>query len=304
MAAGEDAGDELSARAQAALDLVCRDAVACDRFTKAYTGTGDALLALRAAADPVSSIPGEQLDALRRIAFGRTRSAVEETAALAARQVLYDDKRVRAQNADALDRAIHALGETGGAGHSPAPPPPPDAGPAVTRPTGVLRRIWIAPIAALCLVVGYGSAAFSRHSTSAPPSPPAAHAETVQQFAVVDPPKATNAGWTIAAEEWFSTPQLEEDTVDAPAVVNDLGIDPATTRLMGTTVHGALLWIAKGTNRSYCIVGMRPWNGGAFGLCTTVANFRRGGLELTQGLDSVRWDGIKFTTSSTTSAIG
>jgi hypothetical protein len=127
---------------------------------------------------------------------------------------------------------------------------------------------------------------------------------SVQRFPVADPRSAAQSGSTIAAEEWFSQPQAEEDTVDAATLLSDLGIDPATTRYMGSTVHGAWLWIAKRPDRGYCVVGMRPWNGGVFGSCTSLDDFVRAGLELTQGLDSVRWDGIKFTTSSTTSTFG
>jgi hypothetical protein len=120
----------------------------------------------------------------------------------------------------------------------------------------------------------------------------------------VDPRNAAQSGSTIAADEWFSQPQVEDDTIGAPTLLSDLGIDPTTTRYMGTTVHGAWLWIAKGPDRSYCVVGMRPWNGGTFGACTSLEDFLRAGLELTQGLDAVEWDGIRFTTSSTTSIYG
>jgi hypothetical protein len=302
------AGEEFAARARAALDLVSRDTLARDRFTRAYTGTGDALRFLRAAADPAARrVADERLDALRRIAFGRTLTAAEEDAARAARQALQDEERRRVQDADALNQAIRALG--GVFDLAPDSPPLPDAvfpddGLAPLRPAGALRRAWLIPIVALCLATGYGSSAISRQWTGPAPAPPVSNWGAVTRLPAVDPRSTARSGSTIAADEWFSQPQVEDDTVDAPTLLSDLGIDPATTRFMGATVHGALLWIAKRPDRSYCVVGMRPWNGGTFGSCTSVDDFVRAGLELTQGLDSVRWDGIKFTTLSTTSVYG
>lgn len=122
------AGEELAARAQAALDLVSRDTLARDRFTRAYTGTGDALLSLRAAARPAASpVTDQRLDALRRVAFGRPLTAAEEAAAEAARQALHDEERRRAQDADALDRAIRALAEAVGTDLTPSHQHPPMA---------------------------------------------------------------------------------------------------------------------------------------------------------------------------------
>jgi hypothetical protein len=302
------AGEEFAVRARAAWDLVSRDRLARDRFTRAYTGTGDALRSLRAAADPAARrVADERLDALRRIAFGRTLTAAEEDAARAARQALQDEERRRVQDADALNRAIRALG--GVFDLAPDSPPLPDAvfpddGLAPLRPAGALRRAWLIPIVALCLATGYGSSAISRQWTGPAPAPPVSNWGAVTRLPAVDPRSTARSGSTIAADEWFSQPQVEDDTVDAPTLLSDLGIDPATTRFMGATVHGALLWIAKRPDRSYCVVGMRPWNGGTFGSCTSVDDFVRAGLELTQGLDSVRWDGIKFTTLSTTSVYG
>jgi hypothetical protein len=304
------AGEELAARARAALDLVSRDTLARDRFTRAYTGTGGALRSLRAAADPaVSQVAGERRDALRRIAFGRTLTAAEEDAARAARQALHDEERLRALDADALDRAIRALGGVFGTDLTPDSSPFPDATfpddrLAAVRPARVLRRTWMIPIVALCLAAGYGSSAFSRQWTGPAPAPPVSDSGSVTRLPAVDPRSTARSGSPIAADEWFSQPQVEDDTVDAPTLLSDLGIDPATTRFMGATVHGALLWIAKRPDRSYCVVGMRPWNGGTFGSCTSLDDFVRAGLQLTQGLDSVRWDGIKFTTLSTTSVYG
>jgi hypothetical protein len=304
------AGEELAARARAALDLVSRDTLARERFTTAYPGTGDALRSLRAAADAAArQAADERLDALRRIAFGRALTAAEEDAARVARQALQDEERLRAQDADALNRAIRALEEAFGTDHTSDSPPPPDAGSpdhghAPTRPAGALRRAWLIPIVALGLAAAYGSSAISKQWTGPAAAPPVSDSGSVKQLPVVEPSGAALSGSTIAADEWFSQPQAEEDTVDAPTLLGDLGIDPAATRFMGSTVHGAWLWIAKGPDRSYCVVGMRPWNGGAFGSCTSLDDFLRVGLTLTQGLDSVRWDGIHFTTSSTTSTYG
>jgi hypothetical protein len=304
MAAGED----FAARAQAALDLISRDTLARDRFTSAYTGTGDALRSLRAAADPAAKqVTDERLDALRRIAFGRTRTAADEDAAHAARQALQDEERLRAQDADALNRAIRALGEAFGLVPDSSPLPDavvPDDRLAPTRPASTLRRAWLVPIVALCLAAGYGSSAISKQWTAPAPAPPTSESGSVTRFPVVAPSSGAQSGSTIAADEWFGEPQAEEDTVDASTLLSDLGIDPDSTRYMGSTVHGAWLWIAKRPDRSYCVVGVRPWNGGAFGSCTSLDDFVRGGLELTQGLDSIRWDGIHFTTSSTSSIYG
>jgi hypothetical protein len=302
------AGEEFAVRARAAWDLVSRDRLARDRFTRAYTGTGDALRSLRAAADPAARrVADERLDALRRIAFGRTLTAAEEDAARAARQALQDEERRRVQDADALNQAIRALGGVFDLAPDSSPLPDvafPADGLAPTRPAGALRRAWLIPIVALCLAAGYGSSAISRQWTGPAPAPPVSNSGAVTRLPAVDPRGTARSGSTIAADEWFSQPQVEDDMVDAPTLLSDLGIDPATTRFMGATVHGALLWIAKRPDRSYCVVGMRPWNGGTFGSCTSVDDFVRAGLELTQGLDSVRWDGIKFTTLSTTSVYG
>jgi hypothetical protein len=302
------AGEEFAVRARAAWDLVSRDRLARDRFTRAYTGTGDALRSLRAAADPAArGVADERRDALRRIAFGRTLTAAEEDAARAARQALQDEERRRVQDADALNRAIRALGGVFDLAPDSSPVPDaifPDDGLAPTRPAGALRRAWLIPIVAFCLAAGYGSSGISRQWTGPAPAPPVSNSGAVTRLPAVDPRGTARSGSTIAADEWFSQPQVEDDMVDAPTLLSDLGIDPATTRFMGATVHGALLWIAKRPDRSYCVVGMRPWNGGTFGSCTSLDDFIRAGLELTQGLDSVRWDGIKFTTLSTTSVYG
>jgi hypothetical protein len=301
------AGEELAAGARAALDLVSRDTLARDRFTRAYTGTGDALRSLRAAADPAArQVADERLDALRRIAFGRTLTAADENAAHAARQALLDEECLRTQDADALNGAIRALEVAFDLAPDSSPLPDaafPDVGLEPTRPAGALHRAWLIPIVALCLAAGYGSSAISREWTGPAATPPVSDSGSVKRLPV-EPRSVAQSGSTIAADDWFSQPQAEDDTVDAPTLLSDLGIDPASTRFMGSTVHGAWLWIAKGPDRSYCVVGMRPWNGGAFGSCTSLDDFLRVGLKVTQGLDSVRWDGIHFTTSSTTSMFG
>ena len=300
------AGEELAARTRAALDLVSRDMLARDRFTRAYTGTGDALLSLRAAADPAASrVADERLEALRRIAFGRVRTAAEEDIARAARQALHDEERRRAQDAEALDRAILALGPDLIPDASPLPDAaPPDSGLATNPPAGARRRTWMIPIVVLCLVVGYGSAVLSRPWTEPAPSLPVSDSGSVTRLPPADPRTAARSGSPIAADEWFSRPQVEADKVDAPKLLSALGIDPSTTRFMQSTAHGSRLWIAKRPDRGYCVVGMRPGTGGAFGSCTSRDDFIREGLDLTQGLDVVRWDGIKFTVTSTTSTFG
>jgi hypothetical protein len=294
------AAEERAERARAALDVVSRDTVARERFIAGYTGSDDALLALQTAAVASrADLPArERLDTLRRTAFGRTHNLAEESAATAARRTIRDDERRRERNSEALERAILAVELT----VVPNPPVPGLEDPTpptwtTTRRTSVPRGAWIAPFVTLALAVGYGSTALTGSAKPAP-SPSASDTPSVQRLAPVDPNIGALAGAPTAAEDWFTDPQTEQDKVGSRKILADLGIVANTTHFVLTTASGSGLWVAKGPDGSLCIVGVRPGTGGAFGTCATRDEFLRRGLSFTHGYDSIRWDGVRFSTSS------
>ena len=93
-------------RAQHALALISRDAVAREIFVTAYAGHGDALDLLSRAATDVPPAAPETLSELHRQAFSRTHTPAEENAARAALTALSDAQAVRAADSDALHAAI------------------------------------------------------------------------------------------------------------------------------------------------------------------------------------------------------
>ena len=109
------------------------------------------------------------------------------------------------------------------------------AGSRPARRAGVLRRAWVIPIVA-ALSCGR---LWQFDAQQAVDRPRLRHRPCLSRarwtrFPVVAPSSAAQSGSTIAADEWFSKPQVEDDTVDAPTLLSDLGIDPASTRYMGS----------------------------------------------------------------------
>jgi hypothetical protein len=301
--------DERVRAAREQYELVMRDPGARDRFLAVFPGTGDPIAALIDASGftRVSDEERNRLDLVRKIAFGRPDTGVDEAAAIEARQTLADAEARRAANAAAVDQAIELLRSADRKPSDPTTPALlPDSTLQAADEAGSPRprlRFWVLPIVLVSIAIGYvggvttGSAG---PSVAVSPSPSIRPTVTPEPLTFLTPPPAppVQPGDPVAASRWFQEPPSPRDQFNQPGLLESMGIDPADVRLAQVSTAGFGVWVAKKSDGSLCLLG-----GGAdeaFGSCATVDQFAASGIHIGNGSHLVDWDGRAVTSSPTT----
>jgi hypothetical protein len=300
--------EPLAQRARDALRIVENDPRARVRFVAAYAGHGDAVAALRLAADAARDAGDEQQQRdLRKVAFGRTHGPAEEEAAAQARRTLLEAEQARRDTAAAIDAAIRALNakpdaraaehpmEQSATPFAAAPPPPPPSR---------MRLLWVLPIVVICLAVAYAAGSASRGESvpvSSPPKPSHAPVETPSPsppvFLPPDVSLVQRPGDLVAAEKWFARPQVVQDQFEMTPMLSSMSIEPPDVRFVQTDLDGFSVWVAKDADGEFCLLG--SYGGTGYGNCTPPDQFALTGLLLASDHNLIRWDGNSVTVATT-----
>jgi hypothetical protein len=302
--------DDRVRAAREQFDLVTGDPAARDRFLAVFPGTGDPIAALIDASGltSVSDEERHRLDFVRKIAFGRPDTGVDEAAAIEARQTLADAEARRAANAAAVDRAIELLrsADRKASEHTTPALLPDSILPAADEagPPQPWRRFWILPIVLVAIAIGYvggvatGSATEPSGAVSA--SPTIRPAATPEQLTFLTPPPAPPArpGDLVAAGRWFQQPPTPRDQFIQPSMLESMGIDPSNVRLGQVLTPGFSVWVAKKPDGSLCLLGGGA--DGAFGSCVKAEQFAATGIHMGDGSHLVDWDGGPIIITPTT----
>jgi hypothetical protein len=253
----------------------------------------------------------DEIDRLRRIAFGRTSNVTEESAAEAA---LVELARIDAQ-IDAEREAARLAAITAAASVVASPEESTDvtAAEPVEAPPSRWRR-WAAPAAAglvagALITTGVVFALPPAASTD-PAADPAADAtrETIREngestnvnYFLGDlsgnttSSDGTIAGMTAtggdleAAAAWFAEPQTEEDLVDVGSLLPEF--DRGSVRL----VHASSIaraWVAKRVDGQLCLEVTVRETDYTSGSCALPPDFSESGLTVSSDPITVRWNG-------------
>jgi len=235
-------------------------------------------------------IDDARLHDLRRLAFGRTHTPEEETAAAAARLEL---EAALAPPPTAIPVPSEALVE-------------PVVEVAEPRP----RRSWIGVAAAALVVgalVGAGATALAGGEPGTPVVPVTVPTSTFTAGsskippAVVslsaDQPVAGSPGDVAAALLWFENEQDDDDIADDWMAGGDAnGIVASSTRLVYSS-PGSDVWIAQSDKGELCLIATSGSNGAM--MCTTPEEFVSTGIPLhVNGNLSVVWNGQRIVAST------
>jgi len=246
----------------------------------------------------------DEIDRLRRVAFGRTTTDAEE---LAAGEALAELARIDAEidaEREAERRAALAAAEPPVAEPVEAPPVEP---PLLEEPPRWRR--WAAP-AAVGLVVGaviaagvgfaVKPAAVDDHAlTTTSDSVTDNGASTSVNYFLGDAPGASSTDGTMAgltatggdvqaAERWFADAQTDEDLVGVGSLLPEF--DRSSVRL----VHASSIaraWVAKRVDGQLCLEVTVSETDYTSGSCALPADFSDRGLTVSSDTITVRWNG-------------
>jgi hypothetical protein len=235
----------------------------------------------------------DRIAELRRIAFGRTRSAEDEA------------------RAEAAHLELEALLAPPAAVAAPTPEPERELDSAPTRepsarPEAHSRRVcWLIPTAGALvvgLVLGAGAMVAVGRAVVPVPAPTDTFTPGSSELPPdVDPLRASldlGPGNLAAAEAWFDGHQLPRDEFPDEMTMENLGVDPGTTRLADTGKQGGV-WVARGNDGAICLLAALNAQG-LGGSCTDVASFELHGVDLMSNSNLlVVWNGERMTTSTT-----
>jgi len=246
---------------------------------------------------------GDEVDRLRRLAFGRTSTEAEERAAEAALvELARIDAEIDAERELARQAALPVA--------EPVEEPVAELVEAPIEPEPRRWRRWIAP-AAVGLVVGALIAtgiAFAHppavvSNPSALPSSTSVTdngASTNVNYFLGDAPDQTGssdgtlAGMTStggdlqAAAVWFEKPQTDEDLVDVGTLLPEF--DRGSVRL----VHASSIaraWVAKRVDGQLCLEVTVSETDYTSGSCALPQDFSDRGLTVSSDTITVRWNG-------------
>jgi hypothetical protein len=247
----------------------------------------------------------DHIAALRRIAFGRTHSAEDETRAEAARHEL---EAALAPQSLAADSPI-----------APTPPPVAETPPPPAVETDEPRRrrwpAWLVPAAAALVVgvvLGAGGALLGAPGRLAPVVPVTVPTSTFAAGSSglpptvvplsADQPVTGSPGDVAAALLWFDSQQTDEDTADSWIMdVNDYDIVEASTRLVYSS-NGSKVWIAQSAQGELCLLSTSGSSGAL--MCMTPEEFQGTGIPLhVEGSLSVVWNGQRLLVSTSVNQV-
>jgi len=223
-----------------------------------------------------------ELDDLRRVAYGRTSTPEEETAAAAARAEL--EARERPVEVPAVDEPDVAESETAEVIDEP------DDEPGQLRRLVTTWRAWAAPalagfVVGIVLTAACGAAFFYEQQAAAPEktTAPTPRIEEAQGTLAIE------SGNLAAASAVLARPQEAKDTLAAL----DGSIDPASTRLL-RSFSAYTVYAATSIHDEICFL-MIDESPNTVVTCAPASGFSIGGLALgrMEGDENVRvhWDG-------------
>ena len=261
----------------------------------------------------------DEIDRLRRIAFGRTSNADEESAAEAALAELaridaeIDTEREAARLAAVASAERAALSAELAADTAAEAAALDDAALSDAEPVDAQPprwRRWIAP-AAVGLIVGAvvaGGFAFAF-----PPAPSTDAAAEATRETIRENGESTNVNYFLgdlsgnttstdgtiagmsanggdleAAERWFAEPQTDEDLVDVGSLLPEF--DRTSVRL----VHASSIaraWVAKRVDGQLCLEVTERLTDYTSGSCALQPDFSERGLTVSSDAITVRWNG-------------
>lgn len=157
------------------------------------------------------------------------------------------------------------------------------------RPSSRWSRKWsIHPLALVAIVVAsIAVGAFAVNAASSPE--PAAPADGAHAL--------TGTDRLAAAEQWLKRPATAEDVF--PAVNDEPGLIPTSTRLVTGDQKFLKVWIGKTDKNELCLLGTENQSTASFSKCMTPDDFSKGGIPLTLPGYQVAWDGKSVTTTLT-----
>ncbi|GAB3607365.1 hypothetical protein GCM10027413_27740 [Conyzicola nivalis] len=221
-----------------------------------------------------------ELDRLRRVAFGRTTNADEERAAASA---LAELARLEAEPEVAEPPVAEPV---------EAPPAETVTDASASSASGEPRR-WLVP-AAVGLLVGAiiaGAGVWALRPGEAEPATSATR-ETGVNYFLGDPPGETSIeGDVQAAERWFSEPQSEEDLEGVGSLLPEF--DRSSVRL----VHASSLakvWVAKRVDGQLCLETTVTETDLTTGSCALPPDFADRGLTVSSEVLTAVWNGSQL----------
>ena len=267
------------------------------------------------------AVRSDEVDRLRRVAFGRTLTPAEETAAEAALGELaridaeIDAAREAARQADAQREAERQAADAEAAladAHEHPPEQPLDHEPA-------RWRRWLAP-ATVGIVAGAlvaAGIAFAYPSDSAKEPSAVATSDAVTDngastnvnYFLGDAPETTSSDGTmagitsaggdvVAAARWFDDEQTKEDLEGVGSLLPEF--DRASVRL----VHASSIaraWVANRTDGQLCLEVTVTETDYTSGSCAFPRDFADRGLTVSTDTITVRWNGSQINVLMTSS---
>lgn len=225
----------------------------------------------------------DDVERLRRVAFGRQASADERAAAVEALRQLRTADEQRA--AEAAERARVVA--------DPAPESADDESEWAAEPDRRhgIRPLWLIPIVVASIVVGaVGALAVSSQFEAAPPSVPPSQSHTPAQ---PPPPSGVvgGPGDLEAAERWFDGGATPSDAFPDAAFLEGLDIDQYDVRFMASEGSDWSVWVAKDRRGQLCLLVRNPPVGGSAASCSTTEDFERNGISIGLNDHTAFWDG-------------
>jgi len=110
-------------------------------------------------------------------------------------------------------------------------------------------------------------------------------------------PALTGTDRLAATEQWLKRSATGEDAF--PAVNDEPGLIPTSTRLVTGDQKFLKVWIGKTDKNELCLLGTENQNSSSFSKCMTPDDFSQGGIQLTLPDYQVAWDGKSVTTTLT-----
>jgi hypothetical protein len=282
----------MTERARRALEAVESDGAARDRLRAAWTLDADPVAALRVAAyvdEHTIAAAGAANARLRRLAFGRTSTPEEESAAADARAELATIEARAEQRRRAVEVAIDAVldvPESEPADESVDETPVDD--------DAARRRGWVWPALA-GVAVGATLAAGAVWSMGGAGVPAAVSSPTptatALDYFLGDPPESTRGpGDLAAAEGWFTREQTEEDLVGVGELRPEF--DRESVRLVHSS-DAARVWLARQVDGKYCLETTETETQITNGTCVAADLFAEQGLTVSSNVLDAAWNGAQ-----------
>jgi hypothetical protein len=146
------------------------------------------------------------------------------------------------------------------------------------RVAETLRRFWLVPVVVASIALGAVAGSLATRATEMPP----ASLAPVGQSSV-PPDSASPGGTTVvadpviplppsdadgsSAEDWLNQPRRPIDTFPDEPGLMAFGIDPYSTHVV-TTDRKTNVWVARGSNRSLCLLMVATADGSFQARCT------------------------------------